>query len=187
MSIVSSVAQSFFTYVNSLATVSYPTVNSIHFGDYAPVVPFFLLNKKTNQAIPVIGGAEIDTGAEGTLLNQKYAPLVGVDLEKGIRYNVGGAGGKLSNIYYLHRVKVRIGNLQPVETDILFGPIGEGDHVIGRSTIREYVVMLTLANVRVSDRVGTTTTNTKKSAYVKAYHAALMNAGNAQANFRNRI
>jgi hypothetical protein len=186
-----SIVQSFFSYLNSYATtITYPTQLSKHYGASAPVVPLFLLHtKNANQApIPVTGGAVVDTGAESTVLNQKYAKLIGIDdLKKGgLALTIGGSGGNLSALYYEHKIKLRIGNLQPVTVPVAFGPHLEEDHVIGRSTLREYIITLTQQQIRVTDYAKTAAAKTK-AAYAHAYHAALMNAGNSQARYRNRI
>jgi hypothetical protein len=182
---MSSIADSFLSYLDSFATVTYSTQLSKHYGQSAPVVPLFLIHQdNANQAIPIPGGAVVDTGAEDTVLNQRYAKLIGIDdiKKNGIAVNIGGAGGKLSALYYIHNnVKLRIGNLQPVSVPVTFGPNLEEDNVIGRSALRQYIITLTQQQIRITDYAAKA-----KAAYVQAYNAALM-AGNYQAHYRNRI
>lgn len=176
------VAQAFFTYLNSFATSVYPTKETKGHGIYAPVVPVTIYHKKTNAAVPVTGGMLVDTGAEDSILNDKYAKAIGLEYKAGPAYNLSGAGGGVGGLYYAHKIPMKIGNLNPLSVNVLFGPQMEEDQVIGRGTIRQFILTLTQQQVRLSEYQATT-----KAAYAKAYHAALLNASNTQSHFRNRM
>lgn len=177
------VAQAFFTYLNSFATSVYPTKETKGHGIYAPVVPVTIYHKKTNAAVSVTGGMLVDSGAEDTILNERYARAIGLEHKTGPAYNLSGAGGKVGGMFYLHKIPMKIGNLNPLSVNVLFGPQIDEDQVIGRGTLRQFIVTLTQQQVRLSDYQAAV-----KSAYVKALHGAILNSSNSQSHYnRSRI
>ena len=180
------VAQSFFSYINSFATFAKATTSSNIGGIYTPLVPVTLINPKdVKKTVNVAVGAIVDTGAEHTLLQEKYAKAIGFDYKNGTRYNISGAGGNVASVFYGNKVLLKIGTLTPTPTTVLFGPSNDDDNVIGRNTLREYVTTLTRDQIRLAEYVQEE--KATKSAYAKALYASFMNSSNAAANYRNRI
>lgn len=188
------VARAFFTYLNSFsyayATSSYPTKNTVGHGTFAPVVPVTLYHKETNAPVPITGGMLVDTGAEDSVISEKYAKLIGLDHKKnGVAYNVGGVGGKVTGTYYMNKIPMKIGGLKPIAVNALFGPTLDDDQVLGRTTLRLFITSLTQQQIQVAEyATQAATTAAKKSAYVRALHGAILaSSSNAQSHYRNRI
>ena len=84
---------------------------------YIPVT-FFGPNNR-----PVVINVKIDTGADNIKVDTKYAPLLGIKkLTDGEAFTSYGAEGKAQGSVYLHPIRIQVGTLKPIDSEVLIGP-----------------------------------------------------------------
>lgn len=128
-------------------------------------MPVTIINPANNKSAKV--DIVPDTGATSTAIDNKYARQIGLDINTGTPQKVNGISG-----FYLHMLKMQIGNLKPIPTPVVIGAYQNfAVNVIGIPT------MITFANFRfwrdyvTVTEFGTTPAKAtqKKAAYVEAY------------------
>ena len=96
-------------------------------GPLIPEVHIKFFNVKTNK--PYTIQVRLDTGGYMTTLAGEHAAPLGVKVTDGKESSLIGQGGSLTT--YEHTLVMQVGNLKPVETDVLFLPSGHGS-ALGR-------------------------------------------------------
>jgi len=97
----------------------------------SPTHPVTWYNTKTRQPTLTLNMLS-DTGADYSTLDSKYAPQLGIDLTKGMQATVQGTGGTVENVFYIHSIPFKIGNLRPYIGLVAMGK-GAGTDVFGRT------------------------------------------------------
>ena len=133
----------------------------------SPTHPVTWYNTKSKQPVLTLNMLS-DTGADYSTLDSKYAPQLGVELTKGMQATVQGTGGTVENVFYIHSIPFRIGNLKPYIGLVAMGK-GAGTDVLGRTAgLNWFDVHYSKNSVRYSELANV------QSAY-------------AQSRWRNRI
>jgi len=97
----------------------------------SPTHPVTWLHTKTKAPALTINMLS-DSGADYSTLDAKYAPQLGVDLTKGAQATVQGTGGVVENVFYIHSIPFKLGNLKPYVALVAMGK-GAGTDVFGRT------------------------------------------------------
>ena len=109
-----------------------------------------------------------DTGASITVLQEKYARLLGVDLSSIAVEKIEGVGGKTEGGYKQATVPMRIANLAPVPVDILFGPIHL--NILGRQRgFSHYLTRFTWNKIYYQELAKQAAATKKAAAFAQSY------------------
>jgi len=120
-SMYSGAAQAYATHTFSIAS------NRLN----SPTHPVTWLHTKTRTPAVTVNMLS-DSGADYSTLDSKYAPQLGIDLTKGAQASVQGTGGRVENVFYIHSIPFKIGNLKPYVALVAMGK-GAGTDVFGRT------------------------------------------------------
>lgn len=83
-----------------------------------PWLPVTIINPSTNKKLRILG--LIDTGADECALPSAYAPIIGHNLEKGIKRQIATGNG--TTTAYAHTLKIQFGKFITQDVLIDFMP-----------------------------------------------------------------